>query len=393
MQVPLYANDEGSSLRNSQNPSLCAENRLNLLPEHIAQIGSAFILQLSIITLRPQDSRILSAIYSQTIGYNKREDDMNGTRLEQLTGIRSDHANEAVRRLQTANVIITHRGRYGKWMSINFDFAHWGEKLSECYTNDPSCLLSNSYPCILLDDELEFRVHSLPNATKVAPVAEIEKTVVDIPMGITIEKNQQQTAPPPVITNLVQTSPKPSTNPSEPSTKPSEPSTKPSKPSKPSPSFEFHFPDSMSEKLRNGILNQLKKIKIPQQAQRLLDYFVKRLAESNIRNPIAYFTALKNRLLKGQLDLPEEGAVVEEKKKVNTELNELRSEYQEAFSDREQLKKHIQLTMNSEKCTFDKAIRKICYHELWKTACKRLDKIIKTLKIYHKEAAKLESQP
>ncbi|MCK5814107.1 MAG: hypothetical protein KAH03_07600, partial [Cocleimonas sp.] len=56
--------------------------------------------------------------------------------------------------------------------------------------------------------------------------------------------------------------------------------------------------------------------------------------------------------------------------------------------DREQLKKHIQLTMNSEKCTFDKAIRKICYHELWKTACKRLDKIIKKLKIYHQAVRK-----
>ena len=383
MQVPLYANDEGSSLRNLQNPSLCAENRLNLLPEHIAQIGSAFILQISITTLRPQDVRILSTIYSQTIAYNKREDDMNGTRLEQLTGIRSDHANESVRRLQTANVIITHRGHYGKWMSVNFDFAHWGEKLSECYTNDPSCLLSNSYPSILLNDEVEFQIHSIPDSIKVAPVAEVATTVVDAAIGVTIDKEQQQITPPPVITNPVQTSSKSST---KPSSKPSEPSTKPSESSAP---FEFHFPDSISEKLRNSILKQLKKINIPQQAQRLLDYFVKRLAESNIRNPIAYFTALKNRLLKGQLDLPEEGAVVQEKKKVNTELNELRSEYQEAFSDREQLKKHIELTMNSEQCTFDKAIGKICYQELWKTACERLDNIIKTLKIDHHQKFKV----
>jgi hypothetical protein len=145
MQAPLYAIAGDSSPETSQNPSLCAKNRLNLLPEHLAQISTAFILQLSLAKAGEQGSRILSTIFSQTIAYNKREDDMNGKRLEQLTGIRSDHANETVRRLEALHLIITRRGTYGKWMSINFDFPNWGKHFPTSETNDPHCLLSDHY--------------------------------------------------------------------------------------------------------------------------------------------------------------------------------------------------------------------------------------------------------
>jgi hypothetical protein len=150
MQAPLYAIAGDSSPETSQNPSLCAKNRLNLLPEHLAQISTAFILQLSLAKAGEQKSRILSTIFSQTIAYNKREDDMNGKRLEQLTGVRNDHANEVVRRLQALNIIITRPGHYGKWMSVNFDFDHWGEHCPESQTNDPSCLFSDIYATVAL---------------------------------------------------------------------------------------------------------------------------------------------------------------------------------------------------------------------------------------------------
>ena len=360
MRTPLYAIDGDSSPKNSQNPSLCAKNRLDLLPEHIAQIGSAFILQLSLARLKAQEVRILSTIYSQTIAYNKCEDDMNGKRLEQLTGIRSDHANEAVRRLEDLNIIITRRGRYGKWMSINFDFPHWGQIRPESQTNNPRCLLSEVYRVALPDNEANFQLHCILDSSKKAPLNDESLGITQQQITSTSANNEKITAE-----------------------KPKQPKQS-SKPSAPSIPFELHFPDSLSKKLRKNIVNHLKGIKIPQQAQRLLDYFAKCLIKRSIRNPIAYFIGLKNRLLKGQLDLPEDDIVFEKKQKVDQILIKQRLEYQEAVSDYEHLKKCIQLTMKEKDCAFDKALRRMGYHTLWKTACQRLETIKKAQKIYHK---------
>jgi hypothetical protein len=122
MQTPLYVKHGESSSQKSFNPSLLPANKLDLLPEHHAQIALTFIKQLSFVSLEGNDVQILSAIYIQTIGFNKRKDDMNGVRLEQLTGIRPDRANVSVRRLERLNVIITSKGHHGKWMSVYFDF-------------------------------------------------------------------------------------------------------------------------------------------------------------------------------------------------------------------------------------------------------------------------------
>jgi phage replication O-like protein O len=161
MQTPLYLKDEESSSKKSFNPSLPPENRLNLLPEHHAQIGAALIQQLALASLKARDVQILAAIYNQTIGFDKREDDMNGRRLEQLTGIRSDHANDAVRRLEDWNVIVTHSGHYGKWMSINFDFVNWGQIAPESQTNEPYILLSACYQPLSNNDE-QLTLHAPP---------------------------------------------------------------------------------------------------------------------------------------------------------------------------------------------------------------------------------------
>jgi phage replication O-like protein O len=176
MQAILYATTGDIAPKNSRNASRCAKNKLNLLPEHTAQIATAFIHQLSLARLSSYNVRILTTIYDQTIAYNKREDDMNGTRLQQLTGIRGDSANKAVSRLAALNIIITHQGHYGKWMAINFDFKNWGEPSSDTTTNDPRCLLSEGYQSELVDDEtLEFKLYSPPEKRKKEPSVTIKE--------------------------------------------------------------------------------------------------------------------------------------------------------------------------------------------------------------------------
>ena len=281
MPARLYATAEDTTTsENSLNPSLCAENKLNLLPEHLAQIGAAFIFQLSKSSLAPRDFRILTSIYNQTIGYDKREDDMNGVRLEQLTGVRRDHANESVLRLESFGIILTHRGKYGKWMSINFDFPNWGKALSESTTNDPSCLLSDIYQSLLpLENEFaEFKLYIPTESRKKEPTV----TVIKEESSAVLLQPASPAKPTPLAP-----------------AKPTPPTTAKPKPA----SIELDFPDSFSEKLRQLISHHLASFKIPAQAQRLLDYFVKCLQNGKIYNPIAYFIGLKKRWLAGTLDL------------------------------------------------------------------------------------------
>jgi hypothetical protein len=95
---------------------------------------------------------------------------------------------------------------------------------------------------------------------------------------------------------------------------------------------------------------------------------------------MAYFAVLKNLLLKGQLSLPENESERGVKKKTSAALRDLRFEYQQAVTDHQHLNKSIQLIMNTEDCTFDKALRKMQFNDLWKAACQRLETIKKQLK-------------
>jgi hypothetical protein len=281
---------------------------------------------------------------------------MNGKRLEQLTGIRSDHANETIRRLEALHLIITRRGTYGKWMSINFDFANWGKHCPTSETNDPRCLLSDDYRVVLPTDEaMAFYLHCFSDDQKTTLPA--------------MDAHIAQSTPPLLPTQQdVVTKKKPK---------------QPTKPVSSSTPFTLHFPDSFSKKLRNSIKTQLKGIKLRQQAQRLLDYFCNCLLKQNIRNPIGYFIGLKNRFLKGQLDLPEENAVVEKKKKINQDAIERGIEYQQAVADYKQVKTSIQLMMTIADCSFDNALRRMGYNAIWKTATQRLDAIKIIQKRHH----------
>lgn len=348
MQAILYATAGDIAPKNSANASRCAKNKLNLLPEHIAQIGTAFIHQLSLAPLTSRDLRILTTIYNQTIGYDKREDDMNGTRLEQLTGIRSDHANESVRRLEALNIIITHQGHYGKWMAINFDFPNWGKLSSDSTTNDPRCLLSEVYQSALLDEMEEFQLHNPPEKCKKFPLVMIKEA----------ENEEQNSVLPSPSLPLA---PRPERVQSTP--------------------FRLNFPDSFPKKLRQVILHHLASFKIPEQAQRLLDYFATCLRSGKIRNPIAYFIGLKNRWLTGLLDLNENQptSISNKEKAQQRQRIKQRIAYQQAVADVEQLKKSIKAVITKEQCNFDEALRKMKYTEVWAKAIECLEQTRKGL--------------
>jgi len=339
MQAILYATAGDIAPKNYANASRCAKNKLNLLPEHLAQIGTAFIHQLSLAPLPPRDLRVLTTIYDQTIAYDKREDDMNGTRLKQLTGIRNDHANESVRRLAALNIIITRQGHYGKWMAINFDFPNWGQPRSETTTNDPHCLLSEDYQSPLVDETIEFKLHSLPKKCKKEPL-------------VTLKEEDNKVTPSPSL--------------------PSPPHPESIK----SASFTLNFPDSFPKKLREWILRHLAPLNLSEKVQGLLDYFATCLQNGKIRNPMAYFISLKNRWLAGSLDLNVDqpaSAETGKKKQQQREQIEQRMAYQEAAADIEQLKKSIQRVIHTEQCSFEEALRRMKYTALWETALERLE--------------------
>ena len=338
MQAILYATAGDIAPKNSANASRCAKNKLNLLPEHIAQIGTAFIHQLSLAPLTARDLRILTTLYDQTIAYDKREDDMNGTRLEQLTGIRRDHANESVRRLAALNIIITRQGYYGKWMAINFDFPNWGKPTSDTTTNDPRCLLSAVYQSVGADEKVEFQLYSPSEQCKKDPLVTIKKeenSGLSSP-HLPLESNPERVKPAPV---------------------------------------ELNFPDSFPEKLRQLISRHLAPLNLPQQAQRLLDYFASCLRNGKIRHPIAYFISLKNRWLTGALDLNEDqpASTSDKKKGQSAQKTQQRIAYQQAVADIEQLKKSINAVIHHDHCSFKEALSKMGYTELWAKAIECLE--------------------
>ena len=335
MQAILYATTGDIAPKNSPNASRCAKNKLNLLPEHLAQIGTAFIHQLSLAPLTSRDFRILTTTYDQTIAYDKREDDMNGARLEQLTGIRSDHANESVRRLAALNIIITRQGHYGKWMAINFDFPNWGKPSSDTTTNDPRCLLSDLYQSAPLADEtVNFQLYSAPEKCKKEPLVTMKEEENNVPLSPSLPASSRPA--------LVKSAP-----------------------------VELHFPDRFPKKLRQLIIPHLAPLNISQQAQRLLDYFATCLRNGKIRHPMAYFVSLKNRWLTGSLDLNEsQPAATETDKKKGRQRQTIKQRiaYQQAVADIEQLKKSIHSVINKEHCSFEEALGKMKYTELWAKA-------------------------
>ena len=375
MQAPLYANAEDISSRNYKNPSLRPENRLHLLPEHIAQIATAFIKQLTLAPLKSREIRILITIYSQTVGHNKREDDMNGRCLELLTGIRGDHANEAVRRLAALGMVITRQGTYGKWMSINFNFENWGKAPTDTQTNEPNVLLSDDYQAPTVDEEADdtvFQMHLLSTSSVTATAHSV------------VKKAPSQT----LITEAETVIPNDKTRPASPA--------KPVVAVTPSDAFSINYPQALPKPLCQKIAGIIHEISGQEHAQRLVDYFANRLQTGTVRRPFDYFISLKNRVLKGQFYFSEVSstgntAPPPQKSTVDPVLPSLEAEYQSAMADYQSVKKSIEGVSQRENCAFDAAFASIGYTQIWQKAVARVDKISNELKLYQQKNPKKPS--
>jgi hypothetical protein len=154
--------------------------------------------------------------------------------------------------------------------------------------------------------------------------------------------------------------------------------------------FSLCYPPTFSEKLCQEIAKNLKEINVQKQAQRLVDYFATRLQSGTVREPIAYFIDLKNRLLNGQLDLSDSTAKpknpsVASPNKVDRTLSALESEYQQAVSDYLSIEKMVDHVKYRENCSFDNALEIMNYTKIWPTAVIRLKKVIKALEVYQKD--------
>jgi hypothetical protein len=347
----------------------------------VAKIAVAFVKQLSLARLSSRDVRIVSAIFNQTIAFNKREDDMNSIRLEQLTDIRDDHAGASVRRLQALNIILTRRGFYGKWLSINYDFRNWGEPCSKSTTNDPSCLLPDNYQDSFDDESFEFKLHtpldSFSESTKKEQVvvmnkavSEEEKTVPTVPsdplpavVSHVVSKEEK-------VESTIEEAPLPAVI--------SSPSITQQKPA------ELHFPQIISEKLRQQIIENIGPHNLTHKMQQLLDYFAECLRSGNVRSPIAYFSDLKKRWINNTLDTNqtplqtpnqsqrEQPYAPEAEKEARRQQIKKRHAYQDAILDFKQTKRVVKMMMEQKNATFEQAIKELNYTQIWEKAVKLL---------------------
>ncbi len=80
--------------------------------------------------------RVALAIVRQTYGYNRKEDDISGSRLAELTGLRRQHCNAALLELAALQVITRRTGRWGTRVSIQKDYERWGKPLDSTATGD-----------------------------------------------------------------------------------------------------------------------------------------------------------------------------------------------------------------------------------------------------------------
>jgi hypothetical protein len=142
MQNALYA--KAPAQTDLSNTRLLTDEAFQLSPEQLVEINRRWSTHMIRQNMSRHCSRILYAIYRHTIEFQKWQDDMSGKRLQQITAIRYDHANETLRILEAGNAIISRTGHYGKWLSINFDFDSWEQNDAKALarrTNNPYQLL------------------------------------------------------------------------------------------------------------------------------------------------------------------------------------------------------------------------------------------------------------
>lgn len=144
MQTALYAKVPVPAQTDLSTTRLLTDEAFQLSPEQLVEINRRWSTHMIRQNMSCHCSRVLQAIYRHTIEFQKWQDDMSGKRLQQITYIRYDHANKAIRLLEAGNAIISRDGHYGKWLSINFDFDSWQKtdaKSLKRRTNNPHILL------------------------------------------------------------------------------------------------------------------------------------------------------------------------------------------------------------------------------------------------------------
>ncbi len=195
----LYPNAATASANNAEFSAAPNNSLENLLPEHLNMISSEWLANLVQWRFSGNQMRVLNAIFRHTIYFWKREDDMNGTRLQQITEIRYDHINHIVKKFAEQNVLILRKGFYGFWMSINFDFSTWGKKNIDipADNNDPTRLLPETVRDIP-DDNGKSLDDNHYSETPTSPVNQAISTKDSIP---TPTPTIQETAPVPAPIN------------------------------------------------------------------------------------------------------------------------------------------------------------------------------------------------
>jgi hypothetical protein len=87
------------------------------------------------------------------------------------------------------------------------------------------------------------------------------------------------------------------------------------------------------------------------------------LLKNTIHKPLAYFTTLKKRFTKGELDLSEyDNGVIEKKKEKQQQTHR---EYINALLDYENLKKTFEQDAKTSDCTFSEHIKKLKLVQWW----------------------------
>ena len=191
MSAALYRDTVVSAYGNTPLPAdNCTDlgiingNRLNLLPEHGLIIYARCLEHLAKCQLPNRCVRVFCILLNQTIGFKKLEDNINNTRLEQLTKIRYDHAGQTMKDLADLNIIIRRiGGKYRNWLSINFNLETWGKAniSAEEKSNDPTILLPREYTQDPIDQGIPMDIAGLKNEAQSIP-SESADNLLDSPV-------------------------------------------------------------------------------------------------------------------------------------------------------------------------------------------------------------------
>lgn len=424
MKTGVYRNTD-TNVPPVNNISTTEAHPLQLFPEDRIIIHETFLRHLAQCNLTPRRLRIVLAVFNQTLGFNKLEDDMNGSRLQQLTGIAPNHANQTVRELAQLNVLVTRRGQYGNYLAINFDLAQWGQQ------DQP--LTPNIDPCFLLPEEQNNDAGidlSIAIDTEDEDSAETEalNDSIDVPIHVhtetpvkqTDEQNAFNTQALKPLLDAIQTLTDRITQlekkteqlhndqqalqkkPQEiPQTKPQEKTQNtptPSKASTPKPPVTqqtpavnaLRYPSTFSAPQCQQATTIIQRINDADNAQLLLDMLTKRLAQQHdpLRNPMRYLETLVEKCNNNQLTITSahqpsqpSATFVSTTTSINgtptpipSKEELIRAELQEATLDCQQMERNIKMLAEQKKISFEDSLVRLHLKPLWEEAKERFAK-------------------